>query len=350
MQPYELEERLKSIENQLEQIRGVKPSYYGSQDNGVEDLISFISPCYNESENLCELYKRITEVCAKNSIANYEIIWIENGSQDDSVQVMKNICSSDPRLRVIQLSRNFGYQGAISCGLIHSRGSWLAILDGDLQDPPEMIPEMLSLAINEKHDIIYGVRKKRKEGFMLRFAYALFYRIWKATADISVPLDAGDFCVMHRRVARAINSMPERQRFIRGLRAWVGFSQGQYVYHRESRYAGESKFNLKGMLSLALDGLISYSVLPLRVMIFLGAIVVSLAFVVSALQGLFRILAYAGLLTVSGILPPGLTQINVMLVGLIGLNILCVGVVGEYVGRIYNETKDRPLFIVKEIF
>ena len=342
--------RLETIDHRLSSLRSVNAveAAYGKTADTASCEISFISPCFNEVGSIEELHARITESCAKARIENYEIVWIENGSTDGSIEIMRQLQARDPRVRIIRLSRNFGYQGAITCGLVNARGEYVAILDGDIQDPPELIPLMLKEAKAGQVDVVYGVRATRQEGLWKRTCYAAFYRIWSSIADIKVPLDAGDFCVMHRRVVESISAMPERQRFIRGLRAWSGFRQAPFSYERDARRAGEPKFNLPGMVNLALDGLISYSVLPLRVAMASGAVVVALALCLSMLQAVFRLLAYAGLVHVEGILPPGLTQINVMVVGLIGLNVLFVGLVGEYVGRVYTEVKDRPLYIVAE--
>ena len=309
-------------------------------------LLSFVSPCFNEAENIEALVTRIAAACKAAGIERWESILVENGSVDGSAALMERLHASEPRVRMVQLSRNFGYQGAITCGLAHARGEFVAVLDGDLQDPPELVPKFLDKA-NEGFDVVYGVRKKRQEGPAKRFAYWAFYRLWKATSDVQVPLDAGDFCVMRRNVVDVLVSLPEKQRFQRGLRAWSGFRQTGYEYERDARAAGETKFNLRGMVALALDGLIAYSVVPLRMMMLLGAVITFGALALSVAQGVARVLAYAGMAVVPGFLPPGLTQINLLLTSLIGFNTLCIGVVGEYVGRIYAEVKQRPVYVVK---
>jgi dolichol-phosphate mannosyltransferase len=225
-------------------------------------------------------------------------------------------------------------------------GPLVAILDGDLQDPPELIPRMLDLA-QSGYEVVYGVRTKRREGPLKRLAYFLFYRLWRWTSEIEVPLDAGDFCVMHSDVVATINGSPERQRFVRGLRAWSGFRQTGFPYAREGRHAGETKFGLRKMVNLALDGLLAYSVFPLRLTLSLGVAIISLFLALESVQFVLRILAYAGFEGVHGYLPPGLTQINLLLILMAGITTVCVGIVGEYVGRIYTEVKQRPLYIVK---
>ena len=338
---------LVALERKVDLLRAVKASPEPVRSHPC--LVTFVSPCFNEESNLDALHARITEACRARNITSYEILWIENGSKDESLPKMRQLQSTDPLLRVIQLSRNFGYQGAISCGLLYAQGEWVGILDADLQDPPDLLVQMLERAQAAALDVVYGVRKKRREGIFKRMAYRLFYRLWRLTADITVPLDAGDFGIMHQRVVQVINSMPERQRFVRGLRAWSGFKQEPFPYERHGRHAGETKFNLRGMVSLALDGLISYSILPLRATLFCGAILIAIVLALSFVQAVFRLLAYMHVVEITAILPPGLTQVSLILSALLGLNMVCVGVVGEYVGRIYNETKDRPLFVVRSV-
>ncbi len=308
--------------------------------------LSFVIPAFNEAENLEPLSRRLERVCTELGIDRYEILYVENGSIDDSEVILRRLHGENQRIKMVQLSRNFGYQGGISAGLAHARGTWVVVMDGDQQDPPELIPEMLAKA-RRGYEVVYGIRTKRQDSLAKRVAYKAFYRLWRATAQITVPIDAGDFCVMHRMVVDCINSLPERQRFIRGLRSWSGFRQTGVEHERQSRKGGESKFKLGGMIGLALDGLLSYSIAPLRFMTFSGFFVASLSFFVGILQGIFWIFNWLGLATVPGILPPGLTQINLLVTFLLGFNILCLGIVGEYIGRIYEEVKQRPLFVVK---
>jgi len=345
----EILERLKQIEQMLLRQRGVRTDLadFGSALSGTRPKLSVISPCFNEKENLSNLLSRIRKSCLENGLEEFEIIWVENGSDDGSFDLMQKLSLEEPRLKILQLSRNFGYQGAIACGIAHASGNFVSILDGDIQDPPELIPKMLELAERQNLDVVYGVRTKRQESFLKRFSYAAFYRVWKITAEIDVPLDAGDFCVMRRTVANAINNMPERQRFNRGLRAWVGFRQSGFPYERDSRENGETKFNLKGMVQLALDGIISYSVAPLRTATLVGFAIAAMAFALGGVQGIARLLAYYEGTTFSGVLPPGITQISLVMIGLFGVQIFLMGILGEYLGRVYGEVKDRPLFLVR---
>lgn len=310
-------------------------------------FLSCVIPIYNEADNIGPLCERIAAACAGAGIAAYEVILVENGSWDGSDALITALHARDSRFKMVQLSRNFGYQGAISAGLAHARGEWISILDGDQQDPPELIPVFLAKA-KEGFDVVYGTRVKRDETLFRRVAYAAFYRLWKATARIKVPLDAGDFCVMHRRVAMCIAAMPERQRFVRGLRAWSGFRQTGVPYERPGRTEGETKFNFGSMVGLALDGILAYSFVPLRLMFLSGVVVATAAVALGTIQAILRIMAWSGYgEDMFGVLPPGLTQINVLITFLLGFNILCVGVLGEYVGRIYEEVKQRPIFIVR---
>lgn len=309
-------------------------------------FLSCVIPVYNEAANIEPLCRRIERTCRESDIAKYEVIIVENGSWDESETIIRRLHSENPRVKMLQLSRNFGYQGGISAGLAYARGEWVAVLDGDQQDPPELIPAMLDRA-KEGFEIVYGVRARRSEGMTRKLAYAAFYRFWKATARIKVPLDAGDFCVMHRRVVACITSIPERQRFVRGLRAWCGFRQTGIEYERGPRSGSESKFDLLGMINLSLDGLLSYSVVPLRLMTLSGFLVAFLAFITGMLHVSLRVIAWIGFPPMFGLLPPGLTEINLLVTFLLGFTILCVGIVGEYVGRIYEEVKQRPIFIVR---
>ena len=310
---------------------------------------SFVSPCFNEENNLIALYDQIVSACSESRISDYEILWIENGSHDGSLEIMRQLRQANPRLRVISLARNFGYQGAISCGLENARGEWVGIMDADLQDHPRHLLAMWKIAQEQNLDVVYGVRSNRQEGWFLKLCYKLFYRIWRATAEIQIPVDAGDFSVLSRQVVDTLCSMRERQRFLRGLRAWVGFRQQGYPYARAARHAGRSKFNYRGMVLLALDGLLSYSVFPLRLVSLLGLALVGITGILIFAQGILRLLQMLGIEMPSPILPPGLTQISLLITGLSGLIILILGIIGEYLGRIYEEVKSRPTYVVSAI-
>lgn len=309
--------------------------------------LSCVIPIYDEEDNIRPMCQRIAAALEASGLSAFEVVFVENGSHDRSADEIRRQHQMDPRFKMVQLSRNFGYQGGISAGLDHARGEWVAVLDGDQQDPPELIPQLLRRA-QEGFDVVYGIRARRQASAWKRVAYSAFYRVWRASAEIQVPPDAGDFCVMHRRVVRAISAMPERQRFVRGLRAWAGFKQTGIPYDRPSRAEGTTKFGLAGMFSLAFDGLLSYSLAPLRFITLVGLGIAGLSFLVGAAEVLIRIAGWLRIGSGSLVLPPGLTQINFLVTFLMGFNILVVGVVGEYVGRIYDEVKQRPIYIVRD--
>jgi dolichol-phosphate mannosyltransferase len=310
--------------------------------------LSFVIPVYNESSNIVPLAGRIATTCTANGLHDFEIVFVENGSWDGSDRILRDVHEQDPRIKVIQLSRNFGYQGGLSAGLAYARGEWVAVLDGDQQDPPELIPAMLGRARNEGFEVVYGVRRKRKEGFVQRLMYRTFYRIWKMTANIEVPLDASEFAVMHRKVVDVMNRMPERQRFNRGLRAWSGFRQTGFDYDRHERQGGESKFGLVGSMSLAMDGIFAYSIVPIRLTILLGVLVTTLSVVIAVANTIFWVISLFDPAAEAGTMPRGLTQTNLIFTGLFGMVLLCLGVIGEYVGRVFEEVKNRPLFVIKD--
>lgn len=311
-----------------------------------QKLLSFIIPSFNEYPNIEALCSRIVKMMNEIKEYEFEVIFIENGSTDQSDQLLRQLHKGDKRIKMVKLSRNFGYQGAISAGLKFATGDWVAVLDGDQQDPPELIPDLLKKA-ETGFDIVYGVREKRLGSRYKNFAYKMFYRIYSYFSEIDVPRDAGEFCVMSRRAVEAINRMPERQRFVRGLRTWVGFRQAAFNYTREERAEGESKFDLLRMVYLGLDGILSFSVVPLRFSMFLGLVTFVLALGLGAVHFINRLSELFGYDAALS-LPPGLTQINLTIIFLFGITIFSIGVVGEYIGRIYNEVKKRPLFLVEE--
>ena len=224
--------------------------------------ISVVVPVHNEAENLPELYGRLSSVLGEVGAA-YEIIVVNDGSTDGSLPLLRDLHARDPRVKVVNLARNFGHQIAISAGLDYARGEGIVMMDADLQDPPEVIPEFIR-KWNEGYQVVYGTRRERKENIFKRFAYALFYRLLRQVSAVDIPLDSGDFSLIDARVADVMRSMPERSRFVRGLRSWVGFKQIGIEYPRSSRHSGQPKYTFGKLVKLALDGLISFSMLPLR--------------------------------------------------------------------------------------
>jgi len=302
--------------------------------------ISVVIPVYNEEETLTPLVDRLTRVL-EGLGESFEVIFVNDGSRDRSLEMLRAFHASDRRLKCVSLSRNFGHQVAISCGIDFSRGAGVIVMDGDLQDPPEILPDLIA-RWREGFDVVYAVRQKRKENVFKRGAYKSFYWLLSKVSYLDIPLDSGDFSLMDRRVVDLLKRMPERNRFVRGLRTWVGLRQTGFEYARSARYAGESKYTLPKLMRLAFDGLISYSFVPLRAVSNLG-LLVSL----SALGYMVYLLS-ARLLGDQVI--QGWTSTVVIVLFLGGVQLLSLGVIGEYVGRVFDEVKQRPQYIVGEAF
>jgi len=299
---------------------------------------SIVVPVFNEEEVLPELYDRLRLVI-DGLDGPAEIIFVNDGSADRSLALLKRFHANGPRVRIVSLSRNFGHQAAITAGLAHARGDAVAILDADLQDPPELLPKFFK-GLGEGWDIVYGIRKERKEGAPKRLAYFVFYRLLRRMANIHMPLDSGDFCAMSRRVVDHLNALGESDRFIRGLRAWLGFRQTGIVYERDRRHAGVPKYTLMKLLKLSLDGLISFSYVPLRLIVVIG-LVISLMSFLGILVVLYRYIFTAYV--------PGYTSLAILILFIGGVQLLTLGVIGEYIGRISQQVKSRPLFVVDEL-
>lgn len=311
--------------------------------------ISVIIPSYNEEENIKELYERIIKVLDEININDYEIIFIENGSSDKSLDLLKNINSLNNKVKIVSFSRNFGYQNAILAGLEYSKKDHACILDGDLQDPPEIIKDLV-LKADDGFDVVYGVRKKREATFFKKIGYKLFYFVYQKLSEISVPKEVGEFCLLNRKVINHLIKLREKNLFIRGLRSWVGFNQTGIEYNRMERNKGNPKFSLYASFILGLDGIISFTLIPLRIALILGLIF----FIISIIYILFVFVTK--LLVIFGykiplwlIMPKGLTIMNLIMVTFLSLIILILGIIGEYIGKIYTEVKDRPRYIVKEL-
>ena len=311
--------------------------------------ISVIIPSYNEEENIKELYERIIKVLDEININDYEIIFIENGSSDKSLDLLKNINSLNNKVKIVSFSRNFGYQNAILAGLEYSKKDHACILDGDLQDPPEIIKDLV-LKADDGFDVVYGVRKKREATFFKKISYKLFYFVYQKLSEISVPKEVGEFCLLNRKVINHLIKLREKNLFIRGLRSWVGFNQTGIEYNRMERNKGNAKFSLYASFILGLDGIISFTLIPLRIALILGLIF----FIISIIYILFVFVTK--LLVIFGykiplwlIMPKGLTIMNLIMVTFLSLIILILGIIGEYIGKIYTEVKDRPRYIVKEL-
>ena len=308
--------------------------------HGATVDLSIVIPAYNEEANLDTLYTRLVAALAPLGL-RFEIIFVNDGSHDQTLPMLKQLATDDPRVVAIDLARNFGHQVAISAGLDHTRGQAVIIMDGDLQDPPEVLPQFIA-KWREGYEVVYAIREQRKERPLKRAAYNLFYRMLKHIANIDIPLDAGDFCIMDRRVVDLMNGMPERNRFVRGIRSWVGLNQTGLAYERHARYAGKPKYTLTRLIYLALDGLISFSYVPLRLISLTGLTVSFLSIVIAILYTIQK-------LTV-GLSPPGFATLIVAVFFLAGIQLITIGVIGEYVGRIFEEVKGRPLYVVRRVW
>lgn len=307
-------------------------------------LISVVVPVYNEASGINELCARLTAALRGH---DFECIFVNDGSTDATPHLIREIARGDPRFKLVSLSRNFGHQAAISAGLAFASGACVAIMDGDLQDPPELLPDMVRLW-SEGADVVYGVRARRREGSFKRLAYRVFYRLLTRVASVEIPRDAGDFSVMDRRVVDLLVAMGEYHRYVRGLRSWVGFRQVALPYARDVRHTGIPKYTLSKLMELALTGIVSFSYAPLRLAALAGAGISLAAFAI----GLFYLIQRLVGFRVFGHSPedvPGFTSVFVLIAFLFGVQLLILGVLGEYVGRIFEEVKRRPVFIVDEL-
>jgi dolichol-phosphate mannosyltransferase len=306
-------------------------------------MISVVIPAFNESEEIRILYERLS-ACAATWDRDYEFVLVDDGSHDNTLAIAEEIAARDPHWKIVSLSRNFGHQPAVTAGLDYTRGDLVAVIDADLQDPPEELPRFFQKC-REGFDVVFGVRTNRKEGIIKRASYKLFYRFLASIASIDIPLDAGDFCVMSRRCVDALKALPERNRFIRGLRSWVGFRQTGLTYERPARTGGESKYSLPKLMNLALDGIINFSSRPLRIISVVGA----LLGVLSLAAALLFFIQYVADWEIWGYNPRqarGWTSLVLAILFLGSGQLFCLGIIGEYIGRIFEEIKQRPVYLV----
>jgi polyisoprenyl-phosphate glycosyltransferase len=303
-------------------------------------LLSVVVPCMNEEEVLRQTTKRLVDVLESGGL-RFELLFVDDGSTDKTAEILRELQESDSRIRAIRLSRNFGHQIAITAGLEHALGNAVVVIDADLQDPPEIILEF-AMKWLEGYDVVFGVRAERQgESVFKLWTAKLFYRLIGRLSDTRIPLDTGDFRLMDRRVVDALLSMPEHDRFVRGMVSWLGFAQIAVPYKRAPRFAGTSKYPLFKMLKFASDGIVSFSIVPLRLATFVGFVSSGLSLCGIIVVLLQRFLGVSGL--VKGW---SSTVITVLFIG--GVQLVCLGIIGEYVGRIYGESKRRPLYIVSE--
>lgn len=301
--------------------------------------ISVVIPMYNEEEVANKSYTRIKEILENLKQYEYEIILIDDGSKDTTLNILQEIAKENERVKVISFSRNFGHQAAVTAGIKEVTGDAIVIIDADLQDPPELIPDMLKLW-EEGNEVIYGKRKKRKGESAFKLVTAkMFYKTLNALSDVEIPKDTGDFRLIDRKIIDVVNGLPEHNKFLRGLFSWVGFKQVPYEYERQERIAGKTKYPLKKMVKLATDGIISFSTKPLKLVGGLGIITI----IISIIILIYSLVSYAFRLNQ---LSPGWTSIMVAITLFSGVQLLSIWIMSEYIARIYDETKNRPEYII----
>ncbi|MGB6430483.1 MAG: glycosyltransferase family 2 protein [Candidatus Acidiferrales bacterium] len=302
--------------------------------------LSIAVPVHNEESVLPELLRRLVGVVDQIAGGPHEFVFVDDGSTDGTREILEDAASKDSRIVLIVLSRNFGHQAALSAALDHVSGDATVVMDADLQDAPEAIWAFVSKFM-DGYDVVYAQRTKRKEPWWLRLCYKVFYRLISALADVRLPLDAGDFGLMSRRVVRLIRSMPEHHRYLRGLRGWVGFRQIGIHVERDTRHAGESKYTSLRLFKLAFDGILSFSVAPIRAAAILGLIAIGLSGSYTVYSAWMRLVLHRS--------PQGFAAIITVVTFLSGVQLLFLGVIGEYVGRIFEEMKARPIYIVANV-
>jgi glycosyltransferase involved in cell wall biosynthesis len=311
------------------------PPAHSRRSSGELELLSVVAPVYNEDGTVEEFFAR---VCSALDGLPFELILVNDGSTDGSSLVLDRIAESDPRVRVVHLSRNFGHQTALTAGLDHATGDAVVMLDADLQDPPELIPSMLD-HWRAGCDVVYAVREHRDGESRFKLSTARwFYRLFDKLAQVELQHNSGDFRLLDRRALNALLSMRERNRFLRGMTVWVGYTQAAVPYRRDPRYAGETKYTLSKMLRFSLDAISSFSHRPLQLATLLGFMISTLAFIAIPIVIVLRIL---------GSYLPGFSALTIVVLLLGGIELIAIGIIGEYVGRIYDEVKGRPLYLVR---
>jgi glycosyltransferase involved in cell wall biosynthesis len=303
--------------------------------------ISIIVPLYNEELVFEQLIKRLRSVVSSTDFS-CEIILVNDGSSDNTAALIEAICEEDKRFTGIILSRNYGHQLAVSAGMAYVRGKKGAmIIDGDLQDPPELVTEFYKLLENG-YDVIYAIRKNRKETFFKKLAYSAYYRLQKKISSFNIPIDSGDFSMLSKRVVETMNEMPEQSRYLRGMRAWVGFKQIGFEYDRDERYAGETKYSWTKLFELAFNGIFNFSNFPVKIITRLGFFTVLFSLIYFG-YNIYRRVYYNDV-------PQGFTATILAIILFSGVQLISLGLIGEYVLRIYNQVRNRPLFVVDKIF
>jgi polyisoprenyl-phosphate glycosyltransferase len=309
-----------------------------NKGSNSKKILSIVAPAYNEAAGLDEFYSRLIS-STKDLSLELEIIYVNDGSQDDTLEIMSNQRSNNPGITIIDLSRNFGKEIALTAGLDHASGDGIVVIDTDLQDPPELIPSLVEKWL-EGYDVVNAKRVKRKgESWFKKLTSFIYYRFLYQLSDIKIPKDTGDFRLLNRNALDALLKLREKHRYMKGLFAWVGYSQAEITYERDERYAGKTKWRFWGLVNLAFEGLTSFSVLPLRLASMVGVVSAFIAMVFGTVIILKKF--------IYGDPVAGYPSLVVLITFIGGIQLLALGVIGEYLGRVFNETKNRPLYIVK---
>jgi len=307
----------------------------------LQKTLSVVVPAFNEEEVITETTKRLVKLSDAIDGWQLDLVFVDDGSNDRTLEILRGLADQHPQIRVVCFARNFGHQLAVTAGIDHADGDYIAIIDADLQDPPELIPKMLKIALTG-YDVVHGTRVSRDgEAWFKRASAKIFYRLMNALGDVELPNDTGDFRLISRRVADTLSQMRERHRYLRGMIPWLGYKAYQLEYERQKRFAGETKYPFKKMLRLAADAIISFSSTPLELSIRLGA--------TTTLAGLLGLLYVIVLKLTQDVFTAGLTTVICLIIVFAGVQITLIGLIGVYVSRIFEEAKDRPLYVVSEI-
>lgn len=302
--------------------------------------VSVAIPLYNEEAGVAELLRRVGAVLDDLPGGPHEIVCVDDGSRDGTYPALEAAAAREPRLVAVRLSRNFGHQAALTAALDRVRGDVVVVMDGDLQDPPEVIPQFLE-HYQAGSDVVYARRVNRKESWWLRAAYYVFYRLMARLASLRLPVDSGDFSLMSGRVVEVLRRTPEHHRYLRGLRTWAGFRQTGVEVDRPERFAGTSQYSMRALIRLAFDGIFAFSITPLRAAAGVGAVAIAAASLFSLYAVYAKVVLHRS--------PAGFTSVIVVITFLAGVNLLFLGIIGEYVGRVYEEVKGRPLYVVDRV-
>ncbi len=311
------------------------------QEPIVENIeLSIIFPIYNEEENIPLLYRKVVDALEGNNVASAELIFINDGSSDRSEQIVRELRAWDPRVKLVNFSRNFGHQAAITAGIDLSSGDAVILMDADMQDPPHVVGDMLR-EWRAGAEIVYAVRRKRDDDTWAKrvFAYS-FYRLLQYVASIEIPLDTGDFCLLDKKVVTYLKALPERNRFLRGLRSWLGFKQVAVEFDRPARFAGEAKYTFRQSLTLAINGIVGFSTFPLRLAVITGFM--------SCIMAGFIMMYALGAYFFEVSIARGWTSLVFVVLTIGGVQLILLGSIGEYIGRIYDEVKQRPNYVIRE--